>query len=262
MKKVFYVLVIGLLFIGLAGCDLFSSDEPAERTQSNGSSQTDNTDDSSRTPSGTTNYTIDDFEEIEWGGEGAFYYSIFEGNVPLNDAILLIELAALEEGLEAVSTLFDFSDYGYSQSDFPNGLAFQDEWSKFNVGFTSAGGVTQILIVGLEHGYDSDWDVTYDLTYSVPVYNASTATLESEYHGEDYVMYIYTITGDFDTILEYYKNWLESDGWDVWWETGMLDGYVYYADKGNLDLSIFIDSPWDLEAPENTWDLSITINIW
>ncbi len=262
MKKIFYVLVIALFFIGVTGCDLLSSDDDAERAQTNGSAQNDNADDSSLPASGTTEYTFDDFEEVEWGEDGDFYYAIFEGNVPLNDAILLIKIAAAEDGLEQVSSLFDFSDYGYSLNDFPNGLAFEDEWSKFNVGFTSSGGVTQILIVGVEHDYDGDRYATYDLTYSIPVYNAASAVLNDEYQGDDYVMYVYTITGDFDTILEYYENWLESDGWDIWWETDMFDGYVYYADKGNLDLTIFVQPPWDLEAPENTWDLSITINIW
>ncbi len=114
--------------------------------------------------------------------------------------------------------------------------------------------------VGLEK---SDGPVgTYDLSYPVPVYNASTAILDDVFEDDDSIMYFYTINGDFDAILDFYDDWLSRDGWNVWWETEMMDGYVFYADKGNLELSIFIRTPRDLEAPENTWDLSISIYYW
>ncbi len=99
-------------------------------------------------------YSLNDFIEVDHrvGEVDGIYYDVSyrEAEMPLEDAIIIIMNAiADDEDLVLMAQLFDFSKFGFSAADFPNGIAFKDIYwgEQYNVGITHKDGITRLIIV-------------------------------------------------------------------------------------------------------------------
>ena len=232
MRKVFGLLSLVILLFLVAGCDLL------DELNGNGDTNGNGTGDIPSVIDGDPFELFELFERTveEWDYETEVGRIVYEGEFTIEEAQEIFHLVLIEDGVEHQDSLWDFTEYGFSDSDFPNGQAYKDNYEVINIGFSMDGNLVIVEVILI------DIDVYFALgkeDYMTIVPAVEGAELIEYDEGFRDLAIRYKTTMDKMDIYDFYMDMFSSDEWTVERNSYVDEDHTYYGDEDRIVMTVY-----------------------